>query len=287
MKKAGEDVTNEDLKALKEIGRDCYACQKFAASPRRNMASAPDECRFNHEIVMDIMHIRGRPVLQIVCIGAKFAVAAYIANKKAETVWSALLKIWIRPCAGTPHIIRVDQGSQFLGKDFEANCKSLGIYLDEAPIESPNSMGIGERFHDPLRRIALKVKEEAPDLDDDLVLSAAYRAMNDTLGPEGLAPTLLVYGMLPRMPIGSKSLSAPNQVDRMKALSIARGEMEEIVAKLRVKSAMDHNLPASLLDEENVAPGMLAMIYRKNLKCWDGPFELVRIEGKPRVLRKQ
>ena len=32
-----------------------------------------------------------------------------------------------------------------------------------------------------------------------MVLQMAFKAVNDTAGPDGLVPTLLVYGALPRM----------------------------------------------------------------------------------------
>lgn len=80
------------------------------------MASAPDECLFNHEIVMDIMHIDANPVLQIVCIGTRLTVAAFISDKSAETTWSTFYRIWTQLYVGSLHIMRVDQGSEFVGE---------------------------------------------------------------------------------------------------------------------------------------------------------------------------
>lgn len=92
--------------------------------------------------------------------------------------------------------------------------------------------------------------------------------------------------MLPRLPIGDKSSATPTQVERMKALSTARSEMEAIVANLRVKTAISHNLPPSLLDMK-VFSGMLVLVYRKNSQMWEGPFELDNIEGKTAYVRMQ
>ena len=173
--------------------------------------------------------------------------------------------------------MRVDQGSEFLSRKFYNNCNSLEIYVKAFPIESSNSLGLGERFHDPLRRIYIKVQEETPQLDDDLKLSLSYKAMNNTLGPEGIVPTLLVYGMMPRLLLGVTRLSTPTQVQRMKALSVVHSEMEQIVATLRFRTAVCRNLPSSLLDF-SVSPGLLVMVCLNDSKFWEGTFELSKIE---------
>ena len=156
--------------------------------------------------------------------------------------------------------------------------------MKDVPTESPNSMGLGERYHGPLRRIFLKLNEDASLLDDNLKLNFAYKSMNDTLGPEGYVPTLLVYGMLPRIPLGDRHESTPNQSERMKGLSIARTEMEQIVASLRLKTAAVRNSPVSLLDSEAL-PGTMVLVYRKYSKIWEGPFELSRISGKTAYIK--
>ena len=57
----------------------------------------------------------------------------------------------------------------------------------------------------------------------------AVKAVNDTAGPNGLVPTLLVYGVYPR--ISNLDPSAPSIMERVAAI---RKAMAEIV-KLRAK----------------------------------------------------
>jgi hypothetical protein len=45
-------------------------------------------------------------------------------------------------------------------------------------------------YHDPIRRIYHKVRHDFPNMSESLALSLANKAMNDTMGPEGLVPTL-------------------------------------------------------------------------------------------------
>lgn len=65
-------------------------------------------------------------------------------------------------------------------------------------VHSYSAIGIGERYHTPLRRIFLEVCEDVPDLDHHIALQLNVKAMNDTMGHEGLVPSLLVSGTLPR-----------------------------------------------------------------------------------------
>eukprot|EP00172_Hildenbrandia_rubra_P001571 Plantae.Rhodophyta-Hildenbrandia_rubra.ctg2135.p1 GENE.Plantae.Rhodophyta-Hildenbrandia_rubra.ctg2135~~Plantae.Rhodophyta-Hildenbrandia_rubra.ctg2135.p1 ORF type:complete len:830 (-),score=119.74 Plantae.Rhodophyta-Hildenbrandia_rubra.ctg2135:46-2535(-) len=286
LKRANEDVNNADLDLLKDVGKECFECQKFAKSPLRWVCSAPEDIQFSHELVMRIMRIDNKPILQIACAGARFTVAAFLTDNPAEAVWPTLLRIWLKPRVGAPHILKVDQGSEFVNDLFHRSCQSLGIFLMEAPIESPSSMGLGERFYDPLRRIFLKLRHDHSLLSKEAPLQDSHFSINCAMEPEGHAPILLAHGMLPRLPIECKDAASPSQAERMKALATARSEMEVIVAKLRLKTANNHNAPASLLDQD-ASPGMLALALRKSLQAWEGPFELLKAEGKTAHIEDQ
>ena len=67
------------------------------------------------------------------------------------------------------------------------------------PVEANHSIGKVERYHCPLRRAYEIVTEEHPELSDADRLQMAVKAINDTVGPTGLIPTLLVFGAYPRM----------------------------------------------------------------------------------------
>lgn len=60
-------------------------------------------------------------------------------------------------------------------------------------------MGKVERYHLPLRRAFDIITKEIPSLDKTTRLQMAVKAVNDTVGPDGLVPTLLVFGAFPRM----------------------------------------------------------------------------------------
>ena len=68
-----------------------------------------------------------------------------------------------------------------------------------------------------------------------MALALAVKAMNDTMNEDGLVPSLLVFGTLPRFPLTDSNVVA--QKERMRVLSCARKEMETIVAQRRIYTA--------------------------------------------------
>jgi hypothetical protein len=75
----------------------------------------------------------------------------------------------------------------------------MGIKVKIIPVEAHNSVGIVERYHGPIRCAYLIITTETQGINKDMALQMAFEAINDTAGPDGIVPTLLVYGTLPRM----------------------------------------------------------------------------------------
>ena len=66
----------------------------------------------------------------------------------------------------------------------------------------------------------------------------AVKAVNDTAGPDGLVPTLLVYGAYPRM--SNLDPPAPSVTHRAAAIRKAMAEIVKLRAKQAVNSALYH-----------------------------------------------
>lgn len=62
-----------------------------------------------------------------------------------------------------------------------------------------NSMKFVERYHGPLMQAFTIINSEAPELDDEETLKLTVEAINDSDDPDGLVPSLLVYGALSRL----------------------------------------------------------------------------------------
>lgn len=61
----------------------------------------------------------------------------------------------------------------------------------------------------------------------------SMKGMNDTMGPNGLISSQLLFLSLSKFP--SLSSISSNQLERFKALKLARTERETIVAESRIK----------------------------------------------------
>jgi hypothetical protein len=66
----------------------------------------------------------------------------------------------------------------------------------------------------------------------------AVKAVNDTAGPDGLVPTLLVYGAYPRMT--NLDPPAPSIIDRAAAIQKAISEIAKLQAKQAINSTLNH-----------------------------------------------
>ena len=100
--------------------------------------------------------------------------------------------------------------------------------------------------------------------------------MNDTCGPEGIVPSLLVFGAVPRMPFGASDL--PEQNERMQAIALARSEIETVVARLRITNALKRKVPPAATTM--TTPGSQVLVYREKEKQWVGPVIAKTVDGK-------
>lgn len=122
-----------------------------------------------------------------------------------------------------------------------------------------------------------RIRDGVPTLEKADALRLATKAVNDTAGPTGLVPTLLVFRILPRLPIFPKDL--PVQRDRMKAMQLARTEMTQIIAKARVHAALSKNVPSAADTDIKIRDNVL--VYReKPVGKWMGPYLVPDVRDK-------
>ena len=121
-------------------------------------------------------------------------------------------------------------------------------------------MGKGETYHSFLRRIYNIAKDEHPGVENELVLSMAVKALNDTAGPEGLVPTFLVFGVLPRTL--EKLHELPDQKERLRVMDTAKQEFQELVAKQQVQRGIRKTPPSST--EYRFQTNQPVFVYRES-----------------------
>lgn len=144
-------------------------------------------------------------------------------------------------------------------------------------IKSQNLMGSGERYHDPLRVTYQKIRYLKSEVYKVFTLGLATKTMNDTRNPEGLVPSLPVFGVLAKLPTLRTEISS--QMERMKAIEIARTEMETITAELQLQRALLTNIPS--ITHRPLEVGQDVLVYRENENPhWTRPCKVTRLDGK-------
>jgi hypothetical protein len=258
---------------LNEIRSSCETCCRFGPRPQHFQVSLDaDRVVFNKEIVMDLMYLNTKPVLHIVDRDTTFSSAKFLRACDRITVWNAFVQCWTSLYTGFPDSILTDQGSVFQSEDWKNACEGAGIILRSTGTESHNSLGVGERYHHPLRRIFEKISFDYQSLDQETALSIATKTMNDLAGPEGLVPSFLVFGVIPRW---TTSLPIPENAARLTAIQVARAEYEHLVARMRLATALSRNVPAAA--DYVFKSGDVIYIYREQQKQWTGPHTISRV----------
>jgi len=97
------------------------------------------------------------------------------------------------------------------------------------PIKAHNLVGIVERYYSPLRYIYYIITKELLDISKDIALQMAFKVINDSVGPNGLIPTLLVFRAYPRI-VKSNALN-PTVIKQVVALKKAIEEVKKLRAK--------------------------------------------------------
>lgn len=132
-----------------------------------------------------------------------YQAARWLPNVSADKLRRALRLCCIDCYLGPADIVAHDAGKNFTTQAFSQKSASVDIRLKYIPVENPQSMSTVKRYHAPMRRAYHIVRSEAPSIDTEAALQMAVKAVNDSVGPNGLVPTLLVYGALPRLGLPS------------------------------------------------------------------------------------
>jgi transposase InsO family protein len=141
--------------------------------------------------------------------------------------------------ARIPRTIRSDSGPRFTSASCKDLYRGVGVEIKLSPVEIHNSLGHNERLRSPLRRCFLKIKNDIPSLADEVALRVIVKAINDTVGPNGLIPTLLVFGNMPQLPLMQGNLIPySGQEQRESALRAATAEYQKYVCERRLREAL-------------------------------------------------
>lgn len=154
-----EEVKN----AIEESCKTCTTCAINATKSKRfKVAIGIDDLRFNHTVAVDVMHLMGRAVLNVVDEATHFNGALFLKNQSFQTVGKSLVRCWLRIYLGLPDYLHIDQGTTLISKEFNECAEAEGITVLKAPFESPSTICYVERYHAPQQASYTKNRQSLP-----------------------------------------------------------------------------------------------------------------------------
>ena len=270
-----EDVEKVTIDKLTKF---CHQCQMHSTAPGRFKFTLNDDMEFNFQILVDIMFIDGKPILHVIDAATSFQAARFLRDMTAKEVWDTLRMAWIDTYVGPPDTLVSDAGTNFTSAEFKANARIMAIKVEEVPVEAHNSIGKLERYHAPLRRAFHVIAGDlrGQGVSNESILQMAVKAVNDTAGPDGLVPTLLVFGTYPRL--SDASPPSPSIATRALAIRKAMAEVREVKAKQQISNALGMRNGPNTLETLNLPLQAEVKVWREN-RGWEGPFVLLARDG--------
>ena len=277
---------NVELKSLQYLTKYCEQCQKYGRSPGRFSFTLKDDLDFNYNVIIDIMYIGGKPVLHLVDEATRFQAGRWLKNVSAQHVWDQLRFCWIDTYLGPPDLVTADAGKQFMAKEFKQYAANMGIIIKNAPVEAHHSIGMVERYHGPLQRVYSIIITEISGIEPELALQMSFKAINDSVGPNGLVPTLLVFGAYPRMT--ELDAPSPSITQRGIAMKKAMDEVRKCTASRQVNDALNTRNGPSTAAVHDLPINSPVLVYREGNVGqsgeWKGPYNLLSIQGESVII---
>jgi hypothetical protein len=108
----------------------------------------------------------------------------------------------------------------------------------------------------------------------------AFKAVNDTAGPDGLVPTLLVFGAYPRL--SEDDAPSPTISQRTATLKKAMDEVRKLRAKRQVNDALNHRNGPNTMRLKDLPLKSDVLVWRETpgnrAGEWTGPYPLIGID---------
>jgi len=194
MRRAKNEDAVPETQRLQDVAAACDVCQRLAKEPGRFRAALLErDVIFNRVVLIYLMFLKGRAVLHIFDKDTLFSAATFLRDgQSTAAVWDAYKSVWVTKYAGHSNHIHVDAGTQLQSAEWKALLHAAGVQVYDSGVESHNSLGAGERYHAYLHNLHNRVSADRPGISPDMALALAVFVVNQTAGPGGLSPMLLL-----------------------------------------------------------------------------------------------
>lgn len=173
------------------------------------------------------MFIDNKAILHAIDTATRFSAAICLDyegrkyNQSVEGIWTAFVMKCCTMYPGYPNRMRTDQGCVFRWDRWKP-------FIDLNVVQLRMS---GVKLH--------SLRHHFPNISFRFVLRIAVKAIHGTIKDNGLLPSRLVFGIVPRFPILNTNLST--QKDGMLAIKTAQEDMHLIIAERRLLTALTIN----------------------------------------------
>lgn len=189
------------------------------------------------QIHIDRSHTDAKPELHVDDKAIHFLPAKWLKDMTAKTFWKTLRMCWMDVYLGPSGIAAHNAEKNFMAAALQANADMLPIRTKSISMESGSSMTIVEKYHTPIRCAFNIIKKECPECENEQAMQMAVKSINDSFGLDGLTPTLLVFGALPRLGLPTEKLTR-STFDCASALRNVATSMFKHFAKRQVCDAL-------------------------------------------------
>lgn len=174
---------------------------------------------------------------------------------------------------GYRDVIRLYKEENFTPEFFTTAVEMHAVELQFYRKEIQNSIGIGERYHIPSRRVYRLARERYPSLPPEVRLCHVVKSLNDTM--EGLIPSLLVFGTVPIFQAGNS-----NDRDQEMPAGVIRtapAEMENDIRVTHLRGAEIKTASRNKVLLQNRTIGSRILRTKSNI---GGPVKIGEMSGK-------
>jgi hypothetical protein len=110
--------------------------------------------------------------------------------------------------------------------------------MKEVPVETYNSISKIKQYHSLLRRAYKIIYDKLRDTktNTEINLQMAIKTINDSIGPDGIIPILLVFRTYPKMT--NNSALSPTTTKKTKVIRKANNKVKRYYTKQHVENAL-------------------------------------------------
>ncbi len=186
-----------------------------------------------------------------------------------------------------PNNITIAEGSQFR-KLFAKLAAIQGVEIGKIGVQSHHSLGIVERYQKLLRDTYRKLKLDHSAMQRQLLLALVVKAVNDTLCPEGIVSSALVFGEFPSLrSLSDPILPRPFLAEHAQAAQESRRHMSQHLARTKIHHAHHHKILQAT--NKDYQPGKEVLVWiekivENHIGEWIGPYTFETINHSSKIV---